>query len=131
MIKAESGVSSSPNQILDYLLSKGVAAKVQASDDPQELRLQLKILARPGSKMEKIQVMQSGEIKISFKERPVDGAANQALLEILSRALGPAPSHIHLLRGQSQKAKQFLIIYHFRPQKDVFYYLQMLRSFLD
>jgi len=44
-------------------------------------------------------------IKVRLTAPPVEGAANQALIELLSRRLGVPKSSIRILRGQSSRRK--------------------------
>ncbi|MEK7106146.1 MAG: DUF167 domain-containing protein [Patescibacteria group bacterium] len=47
--------------------------------------------------------------KVSVKEAPVDGRANQAIIRALSEYFDVAPSCVHLVSGQSAKRKVFEI----------------------
>jgi uncharacterized protein len=46
-----------------------------------------------------------GAIKVRLTAPPVEGAANQALIELLSRQLGVPKGSIRILRGQSSRHK--------------------------
>jgi len=49
-------------------------------------------------------------LKIRIAAPPVDGAANEELIRFLKKQLGIPASKIHLLRGDSSRAKDVLII---------------------
>lgn len=46
-----------------------------------------------------------GAMKVRLTAPPVEGAANQALIELLSRQLGVPRSSIRILQGQSSRHK--------------------------
>ncbi len=48
-------------------------------------------------------------LKLRVAAPPVDGAANEAVIEFLARALGIPKSRIEMVRGQSAKQKDILI----------------------
>jgi uncharacterized protein YggU (UPF0235/DUF167 family) len=46
-----------------------------------------------------------GRLLVRVRAKPQDGAANEAVLALLARALGTAPSRLHLLRGATGREK--------------------------
>ncbi len=58
----------------------------------------------PRSSRKGIEVMGDG-IKVKLTAPPVDGAANEQLIEILSEALGIRKSSFRIVRGLSSKNK--------------------------
>jgi uncharacterized protein (TIGR00251 family) len=48
-------------------------------------------------------------LKLRVAAPPVDGAANEAVIEFLAKTLGIPKSRIELVRGQSAKQKDLLI----------------------
>ena len=42
---------------------------------------------------------------MKVRAKPQDGAANAAVLGLLAKALGTAPSRLHLLRGATSREK--------------------------
>jgi uncharacterized protein YggU (UPF0235/DUF167 family) len=47
--------------------------------------------------------------KVSVKEAPVDGKANEAIIKALAKYFDVAPSTISLVTGQTSKMKVFMI----------------------
>lgn len=58
----------------------------------------------PGAKSEGIAV-ESGKVTVKVRAKPQDGAANDAVLAMLAKALGTAPSRLTLLRGATSREK--------------------------
>lgn len=50
-----------------------------------------------------------GALRVRLHAPPVDGKANQALVQWVAQSLGVAKSHIELVRGQTAKRKQLKI----------------------
>ena len=51
-----------------------------------------------------------GALKIKIKSPPIDGAANEELIKLLSKTFGVAKSAVEILSGQTSKTKQIKII---------------------
>ncbi|MGQ0636641.1 MAG: DUF167 domain-containing protein [Planctomycetaceae bacterium] len=69
----------------------------------------LPVQARPGAKRDGIIGAHAGRLKVAVTQAPEKGKANQALVEILTEALGLRPSQIVLRSGATGRAKSFLI----------------------
>jgi uncharacterized protein len=65
-------------------------------------RLALKVT--PGARVEGIAIGQ-GRLQVKVRVKPQDGAANAAVLDLLAKALGIAPSRLTLLRGATGRDK--------------------------
>lgn len=77
------------------------ADAIRALADP-EGRLALRVT--PGARSEAIELAE-GKVLVKVRARPEDGKANQAVLDLLARALGVATSRIELLRGGTGRDK--------------------------
>jgi uncharacterized protein YggU (UPF0235/DUF167 family) len=77
------------------------AAAIRGLAD-DEGRLALKVT--PGARSEGIAI-EDGKLLVKVRARPHDGAANEAVLALLARALGTATSRLRLLRGASGRDK--------------------------
>lgn len=66
-------------------------------------RLTLRVT--PGARVEGIAIEQ-GQVQVKVRAKPQDGAANDAVLAMLAKALGVAPSRLTLLRGATSREKQ-------------------------
>ena len=64
----------------------------------------LAIRVTPGAKTEGIAI-EKGRVLVKVRAKPQDGAANDAVLALLAKALGMAPSRLHLLRGATSREK--------------------------
>ena len=67
-----------------------------------EGRLALRVT--PGARGEGIEIVQ-GKVLVKVRVKPEDGKANQAVLELLARALGIATSRLRMLRGATGRDK--------------------------
>lgn len=115
------------SEILQYLRDKNINL-LKCEELENSLFLSLKVIANPGSKKEGISLGPEGSLKVSIKERPVEGKANEAIIKYLSKKLGPPKSQIQILRGQKSKIKTIEIRYSFTKLKDAAYYLQMWKK---
>nr|WP_250893959.1 DUF167 domain-containing protein [Croceibacterium selenioxidans] len=67
-----------------------------------EGRLALRVT--PGSRTEGIE-LGDGVLQVKVRAKPQEGAANEAVLELLADALGVAISRLRLLRGATSRNK--------------------------
>lgn len=67
-----------------------------------EGRLALRVT--PGAKTEAVAI-EGGLVQVKVRARPDGGAANAAVLDLLARALGTAPTRLTLLRGATSRQK--------------------------
>ena len=61
------------------------------------------------SKNEIVEIMDDGTIKVKITAPPVDGKANQALLEFLGKALGIKANQLEVVAGQTGRDKLITI----------------------
>ena len=57
------------------------------------------------SKNEIVGTMANGSLKVKLTAAPVDGKANEALVELLSEEYGVAKSRIRIVKGESGRRK--------------------------
>jgi uncharacterized protein YggU (UPF0235/DUF167 family) len=69
-------------------------------------RLALRVT--PGARIESMAIAQ-GKLVLHVREKPDAGKANAAVLALLAKALGCAPSRLELLRGAASRDKLVLI----------------------
>lgn len=69
----------------------------------------LAVRAQPGARKAGVTGEQAGALKVAITAPPEDGRANQALIEFLRDWLGLKRSQIELVRGATNRNKQFLI----------------------
>lgn len=70
------------------------------ADDAGRLALRV----TPGARVQGIAVA-DGWVEVKVRAKPQDGAANDAVIELLAEVLGIAPSRITLLRGATSREK--------------------------
>lgn len=75
--------------------------EVRALLDPQG---RLAIRVSPGSSRDAIELAE-GKLLVRVRARAVDGQANDAVLKLVARSLGLAPSRVVLLRGAAAREK--------------------------
>jgi uncharacterized protein len=66
----------------------------------------LSIKVKPGSFKDEINFDQDNNLIIKLREKPIDGAANQALIRFLSKEFKLSKSRIVLEKGRSSQFKK-------------------------
>ena len=69
----------------------------------------LRVKAQPGAKRSEIRGEQSGALKVTLTQVAEKGKANQALLRLVSKALGLRKSQLELISGATSQQKRYLI----------------------
>ena len=72
--------------------------------------IRIKIYAQPGASKTEIIGQHGGAIKIRISSPPVDGAANDEILRLLSKTLGVSKSQIAIVGGVTSRTKTFNIV---------------------
>lgn len=80
--------------------------------EPQQLEIQASdgwitfaVRVIPRAARNDIVGVQAGAVKIRLAAPPVDGAANDALVRMLAKALGLAPTEVEIVRGHTSRTK--------------------------
>jgi len=63
------------------------------------------VKVKPNSKIEKVKKVDSNHFEVWVKEVPIEGKANQRLIEIMSEYFGIPKKNIVILSGQNSKNK--------------------------
>jgi uncharacterized protein (TIGR00251 family) len=71
--------------------------------------LTIHIQAQPGAKRTEIVGLYGDRIKVRLASPPVDGKANDCLIEFLARRLGVKRGQIMIARGTSSRRKDVLV----------------------
>ena len=71
-----------------------------------EGRLALRVT--PGARVEQLEIA-GGRLQAKVRVKAEDGKANEAVRDLLARALGLAPSRIEMLRGATSREKLFRV----------------------
>lgn len=67
--------------------------------------ISLEVLVQPRASRTRVLGVHDGRLKIALAAPPVDGEANQALVEFLAGALGVRKADVALLRGETGRRK--------------------------
>jgi uncharacterized protein len=67
--------------------------------------MKIKVKVKPNSKQQKIEESADGSLIVSLKSPPVDGKANQELIEVLAKKYSVAKSQVFIKSGLSAKNK--------------------------
>jgi uncharacterized protein YggU (UPF0235/DUF167 family) len=65
----------------------------------------LRVLVKPRSARDAVDGVRDGALVVQVTALPAEGAANEALVRLLGRALGVAPSVVRILRGAAGRRK--------------------------
>lgn len=71
--------------------------------DHDAIRFQVRVA--PRAKRNRIGAAHDGKLKVSLTAPPVDGAANDALIKLLARALGVPKRNVTIVAGLTSKTK--------------------------
>lgn len=77
----------------------------------KEHGLLLNLYIQPGASKNMIagEYGEPARLKIKIKSPPVDGAANEELINFLSQLFGLSKSQIHLVRGETSRQKDIFL----------------------
>jgi uncharacterized protein YggU (UPF0235/DUF167 family) len=64
----------------------------------------LPVRVTPGARVEALEIA-AGRLQAKVRARPEDGKANAAVIALVARGLGLAPSGVRLLRGATSREK--------------------------
>lgn len=73
-------------------------------------KLTLDIYVQPGAKTTEIAGLHGEALKIRLNSPPIDGRANQALIQFLAKCFDVPKRQINLLRGEKSRHKTVVII---------------------
>ena len=81
----------------------GGAARVSGND------LVVSVRVTPRARRNEVGGVTNGMLQVRTTAPPADGKANQAVIKLLAKFIGVAPSRITLLRGTASRNKQFVV----------------------
>ena len=85
----------------------------------------ISIKVRPGCKVEKMSWSEEKVLTVNLRSRPVDGAANDSLLKILSKLFKIPTSCIRIIQGQTSRSKVIEVI---SKKNDIFEILNSINK---
>jgi len=71
----------------------------------QDGAVSFEVRVAPRASRNRVLGVQEGALKVALTAPPVDGAANEALKKLLSKALGVSKSNVEILRGDRARIK--------------------------
>jgi uncharacterized protein (TIGR00251 family) len=86
--------------------------KAKANSRPsrsEPLGVTLSVRIQPRASKNGVSRMEDGSLKIRLTAPPVDGAANEALIAYLSKALGVSKSSVEIVSGHTSREKRIRI----------------------
>ena len=69
----------------------------------------LHVHAQPGASRSRIAGLHGGAVKIQVRARPVEGAANRELVEVVARALAVPPGRVTIEAGSHGRRKRLRV----------------------
>lgn len=69
----------------------------------------LSVRVSPRSSQSKIQGVIGSEVKVALQAAPVDGQANQELIQLLAKTLQISKGNIEIVRGESARNKSVFL----------------------
>jgi uncharacterized protein YggU (UPF0235/DUF167 family) len=88
------------------------------------------VFAKPGSKKESLVVSAEGSLVVKTHSRPIDGEANNAIVEMVAKYFGIAKSKIIIIRGDKSKNKRIKLLVEITANKDENFYIEKTTSIL-
>ena len=80
---------------------------VSGTDDAPVLLL--RVVAHPGAGRSEVVGQHGNALKVKVAAPPVDGRANQAVVELISELFGVKPAQVTLDRGESSRTKRLRV----------------------
>jgi uncharacterized protein (TIGR00251 family) len=77
--------------------------------DLQEESVAFAVRVAPRASRARAMGVHDGALKLALTKPPVDGAANEALIKLLSKALGVAKTRVRIAHGEHARLKHIVI----------------------
>lgn len=118
------------SKILEFLKEKKLKIHSFISTD-FELRLEFDMRAKPGSKFEQIAIdPETNQMVIKTQKRPIEGAANNDIIEKVADIFHVAKNNVVILRGEKSKIKRIQVQLLFSKHKTETYFMDRITSVL-
>lgn len=75
---------------------------------PEGVRIPIRVA--PRASRDAVLGVHDGALKIALTAPPVEGAANEALVRLLAKALGVAKGHVQIVQGERSRDKVVVIV---------------------
>jgi len=90
--------------------------------DLDQVKTHIKVKLHPRSSRNEIVGIENNILKVKVTSPPVDGEANKALIQLLSKSLGISKGRVEIIAGMSSRLKTIRI--YGLSEKDVFLLLE-------
>lgn len=107
--------------LIQILKAKNLITEI-FSTSPNSFILAFDVWAKPGASVEKIFISKEGILIIQTRSRPIDGKANQSIIEAISDLMGIPKSQIEIFRGNKSRLKRIKIKVCFTANKKKSFY---------
>ncbi|MDO9181507.1 MAG: DUF167 domain-containing protein [Bacteriovorax sp.] len=91
--------------LIEILKSKKLLIEI-LEKSPIAFIISFNVWAKPGSKVEKIFISNDGILIIQTRSKPIDGEANQAIIEAIAGLMGISKSEVEIVRGDKSRLKK-------------------------
>lgn len=117
------------NDLLELLKSKKLNFKtIETSKNAFIIEFDVK--AKPSARVEKIFIDSNGMLVVQTRAKPVDGEANQDIIEKVSDLIGVPKYHVEILRGDKSKNKRIKLMVEITAKKNELYFQNRINDFL-
>lgn len=103
------GAIKAMKDLIESMITKG--AKIQIVEETHKaMIIEINVKAKPGAKIEKMEIGQEGEFIFSIRAKPVDGEANAALVMAVSELFKTSKSNVELVQGMKSRFKKMRVL---------------------
>ena len=117
------------NILLDILKFKNLKIEIQDQNSVATI-FSFDVWAKPGSKIEKIFIGEHGVLIVQTRSRPIEGEANNAVIEAVSKLMGVSKSSIEIMSGEKSRKKRIKILLEFTAHKKESFYTKKFNEIL-
>lgn len=96
------------DSLIQILIQKGLKTDV-LEKSVDAFIISFDVWAKPGAKSSKEFISNDGVFIIQTRAKPVDGEANDAIVEAISKSFGISKSQIELVRGDKSRLKKIKV----------------------
>ncbi len=115
------------SSLLNLLTAKNLIYKKIESTDKACI-FEFDVWAKPGARFEKSFISNEGVLVIQTKAIPVEGEANQAIIDKLSEIFGVSRGNVEIIRGEKSRVKRIKLMLEITANKSIKFYQQKFTS---
>ncbi len=109
------------NSLLEILTLKNLKYEIHEQKGTAAI-FSFELWAKPGSKIEKTFIGEFGVLIVQTRSRPIEGEANNAIIEAVSKLMGVSKSSIEIMSGEKSRKKRIKVLLEFTAhKKNIFY----------